>query len=149
MSKRFSRWEKRLLLFQLALFLCLGHFVAVDAHYAPPYHFNPALVEQIAVYQGESGYQYGKVISDREGIEEIVELLNDFKYIDRKEFPPMVGCGDCLCMIIGIRKVWISFSDDRISVGKRDDNGSVAYYGPPGYFSLLEELAHEKGEFLG
>lgn len=146
MSKRMSRWEKRLLLFLLALFLCLCHFTAANAHYAPPYHINPARVKHITLHRG--GEAYEKTISDSKQISEVVRLFNEFKYNERREVPPAAGCGRSVTLAMGFREAGIAFNSDSILVPKKGDAGTVIYTGPPNYFQPLVELADGKTQSL-
>lgn len=148
MSKRMPRWEKRLLLFLLALFLCLCHFTAANAHYAPPYHLNSAVVKEVSVYRYSHNYLSGKDISDRVQITRIVELLNHFKYIEKEEPLPMAGCGTTysLCMKGGFREIWIDFDSSRIFVEKRNKSGTEIFHGPPDYFQPLVDLVDSAAE---
>ena len=150
MSKKFYRPEKRLLPFLLALFLALCHFVAVNAHYAPPYHFNPAMVKEISVRKYSHNYLYAKDITDREQIRRVVRLLNSFKYTEKEEPLPMAGCGTSYSLRIkaGFREIWIYFSGGRITVEKRDRSGTVIFHGPPHHFLPLLDLADGKIESL-
>ncbi len=147
MSKKLYRPEKRLLPFLLALFLGLCHFVAVNAHYAPPFHFNSASIDHINLSCGDSRAR--KVISDREQINQVVKLLNQFSYREKEGFPPAYGWAYGIDFTAGIKEVSIVFGPNYIRIYK-DDASSAIYYGPPEHFRpLVDMLNRERDTLIG
>lgn len=143
MEKRGLR--KFWLLLCLFILLCAGVviFAVANNQEAPPFHFNPAKVKHITLRNGD--IPANLEISDREQIDEIVSLLNDFKYTERKEIPPATGWSYSIDFTIGFKEVSVVFGTDYVRIYEKDGS-SVIYYAPPGYFQSLVELADSAAE---
>ena len=106
------------------------------------FHFEPSSVESIALWCGDGG---SMEITDREQIDQTIQLLNDFTYDETEEYPPAGGWSYRLTFQNGLEKVNIEFDTDYIRK-RRNDGGSVVYYGPAGHFQMLVDLGEEAHE---
>ncbi len=105
------------------------------------FHFEPSKVQSITLTYGF----LWRDIEDRQQIEEIVKLLNDFTYEKTEELSgDLLGESYCLYLNMNAdrKEESISFNMDRIRIQK--ESGFVMYYGPPGYFRRLVELMTEE-----
>lgn len=81
-------------------------------------------------------------ITDRERIDEAIQLLNDFTYDETEKIPPACGWSYCLDFTVGVKNVSIEFGESYIR-GRGNDGGSTVYYGPTGHFQTLVDLGEE------
>ena len=103
------------------------------------FHIKPSSVESITFWHGSGG---SMEITDREQIDQTIQLLNDFTYDETEEYPPAGGWSYRLTFQNGLEKVNIEFDTDYIRK-RRNDGGSVVYYGPAGHFQPLVDLGEE------
>ena len=103
------------------------------------FHIKPSSVESITFWHGSGG---SMEITDREQIDQTIQLLNDFTYDETEEYPPAGGWSYRLTLQNGLEKVNIEFDTDYIRK-RRNDGGSVVYYGPAGHFQPLVDLGEE------
>ena len=103
------------------------------------FFFKPSSVKSITLWCGDGG---SMEITNREQIDEIIRLLNDFTYKETKELPPMGGWSYQLDFSADGEVFDIDF-DVSIIREWRDDGSSVIYYGPAGHFQTLVDLAEE------
>ena len=103
------------------------------------FHIKPSSVESITFWHGSGG---SMEITDREQIDQTIQLLNDFTYDKTEEYPPATGWSYRLTFQNGLEKVNIEFDTDYIRK-RRNDGGSVVYYGPAGHFQPLVDLGEE------
>ncbi|MCI8386647.1 MAG: hypothetical protein HFE95_09445 [Acutalibacter sp.] len=106
------------------------------------FHIKPSSVESITFWHGSGG---SMEITDREQIDQAIQLLNDFTYDETEEYPPAGGWSYRLTFQNGLEKVNIEFDTDYIRK-RRNDGGSVVYYGPAGHFQMLVDLGEEAHE---
>ena len=125
----------------IILLLCVAvyYFGFVDQQDSPPFHFNPAMIKSITFRHGSGG---SMEIIDRERIDEAIQLLNDFTYDETEKIPPACGWSYRLTFQDGLKKIDIEFDTSYICL-RRDDGGSVVYYGPAGHFQTLVDLGEE------
>ena len=125
----------------IILLLCVSvfYFGFVDKQDSPPFHFNAAMVKSITFRHGGGG---SMEITDRERIDEAIQLLNDFTYDETEEIPPACGWSYCLDFTVGVKNVSIEFGESYIR-GRGNDGGSTVYYGPTGHFQTLVDLGEE------
>ena len=122
------------------LIVCAVVFVAINNQPEPPYHFNSSMINHITLRSGN-----GPVIldiSEREEIDEIISLLNEFRYHEREAMPPAMGWDYAISFTAGEEDFWIVFTADIARVSNLE-GGSTFYYGPPGYFRPLVDRIDE------
>ncbi len=103
------------------------------------FHIKPSSVESITLWCGDGG---SMEITDREQINQAIQLLNDFTYEETEELPPMGGWSYSLTVAQDDEVFRIGFGASYISLG-REGGGSVVYYGPAGHFQTLVDLGEE------
>ena len=131
------------LLLAVVLVLCIACAVfLLQNQKRTLFHFEPSSVESIALWCGDGG---SMEITDREQIDQAIQLLNDFTYDETEEYPPAGGWSYRLTFQNGLEKVNIEFDTDYIRK-RRNDGGSVVYYGPAGHFQMLVDLGEEAHE---
>ena len=81
-------------------------------------------------------------ISEREEVDEIISLLNEFRYHEREAMPPAMGWDYAISFTAGEEDFWIVFTADIARVSNLE-GGSTFYYGPPGYFRPLVDRIDE------
>ena len=125
----------------IILLLCVSvfYFGFVDKQGSPPFHFNAAMVKSITFRHGGGG---SMEITDRGQIDQAIQLLNDFTYDKTEEYPPATGWSYRLTFQDGLKKIDIEFDTSYICL-RRNDGGSVVYYGPAGHFQTLVDLGEE------
>ncbi len=106
------------------------------------FHIKPSSVESITFWHGSGG---SMEITDKGQIDQAIQLLNDFTYDETEEYPPAGGWSYRLTFQNGLEKVNIEFDTDYIRK-RRNDGGSVVYYGPAGHFQMLVDLGKEVHE---
>lgn len=100
---------------------------------------DPAQITQVSLRNGNKVTRMD--ITDREQIEEIVELVNGFTYRTSQEVPPASGWSYYLDLEGESGPVAsIDFSSSSIRKWHKDGS-STFYYGPTGYFRELVDLA--------
>ncbi len=119
---------------------CVVFFLQSQDHAL--FHFKPSSVESITFWHGSGG---SMEITDRGQIDQAIQLLNDFTYDETEEYPPAGGWSYRLTFQNGLEKVNIEFDTDYIRK-RRNDGGSVVYYGPAGHFQMLVDLGEEAHE---
>ena len=131
------------LLLAVVLVLCIACAVfLLQNQKRTLFHFEPSSVESIALWCGDGG---SMEITDREQIDQTIQLLNDFTYEETEEYPPASGWSYRLTFQDGLKKIDIEFDTSYICL-RRDDGGSVVYYGPAGHFQTLVDLGEEAHE---
>ena len=119
---------------------CVVFFLQSQDHAL--FHFKPSSVESITLWCGDGG---SMEITDREQINQAIQLLNDFTYEETDELPPMGGWSYSLTVAQDDEVFRIGFGASYISLG-REGGGSVVYYGPAGHFQTLVDLGEEAHE---
>ena len=116
---------------------CVVFFLQNQKHTL--FHFKPSSVESITLWCGDGG---SMEITDREQINQTIQLLNEFTYDETEELPPMGGWSYSLTVAQDDEVFRIGFGASYISLG-REGGGSVVYYGPAGHFQPLVDLGEE------
>ena len=122
------------------LIVCAVVFVAINNQPEPPYHFNSSMINHITLRSGN-----GPVIldiSEREEIDEIISLLNEFRYNEREEIPPAGGWDYGISFTAGGKDIWIVFTADNVRIYKNDGSSTI-YFGPPDHFRPLVDRIDE------
>ena len=124
----------------IVLIVCAVVFVAINNQPEPPYHFNSSMINHITLRSGN-----GPVIldiSEREEIDEIISLLNEFRYNEREEIPPAGGWDYGISFTAGGKDIWIVFTADSVRIYKNDGSSTI-YFGPPDHFRPLVDRIDE------
>ena len=124
----------------IVLIVCAVVFVAINNQPEPPYHFNSSMINHITLRSGN-----GPVIldiSEREEIDEIISLLNEFRYNEREEIPPAGGWDYGISFTAGGKDIWIVFTADNVRIYKNDGSSTI-YFGPPDHFRPLVDRIDE------
>ena len=116
---------------------CVVFFLQSQDHAL--FHFKPSSVESITLWCGDGG---SMEITDREQINQAIQLLNDFTYEETEKIPPACGWSYCLDFSVGVKYVSIEFGESYIR-GRGEDGGSTVYYGPTGHFQTLVDLGED------
>lgn len=119
--------------------ICAAAYMERQKHML--FHIDSSEVKSITLTASAASRE----ITDRQQIEEIVTLLNDFTYEKAEELSgDLLGQGYRLYlnMIPGRKMDNMDFYADRIRIHKKDA-GSVLYFGPAEYFQPLVDLAEE------
>ena len=131
------------LLLAVVLVLCIACAVfLLQNQKRTLFHFEPSSVESITLWCGDGG---STEITDREQINQAIQLLNEFTYDETEELPPMGGWSYSLTVAQDDEVFRIGFGASYISLG-REGGGSVVYYGPAGHFQMLVDLGEEAHE---
>ena len=120
------------------LMVCAVVFVAINNQPKSLFHFDPSEIDQVALL----GNSVILDISEREEVDEIISLLNDFRYHEREAIPPAMGWNYAISFTAGEEDFWIVFTADLARVYNLEE-GSTFYYGPPGYFRPLVDRIDE------
>lgn len=113
------------------------------------FNIDPSKVVSVIVENGDSKLTK-TTITDREQIEDLVELVNGFTYTSSKKVPPMDGCGYHISFKTNSGGVGLGFLPNRVILNDMDGEpgASIHYYGKAGYFDTLVELADNATEPL-
>lgn len=120
------------------LMVCAVVFVAINNQPKSLFHFDPSEIDQVAL----RGNSVILDISEREEVDEIISLLNEFRYHEREAMPPAMGWDYAISFTAGEEDFWIVFTADIARVSNLE-GGSTFYYGPPGYFRPLVDRIDE------
>ncbi len=103
---------------------------------------NPSEVVSITVDNGDSKLTQ-VTITERNQIEEIVDLLNNFIYVSSQRIPPATGCGYHIRLATESGEIGIGFWSDGVKLddAEGEPGSSINYYGKTGYFDSLVTLA--------
>lgn len=106
------------------------------------FHIDP---EQVTAVRLSVTYYYEEFITDREGIEEMVDLLNGFTYrrMDAA-YGQFAGAGGSGIVIYQENGENIGFIFNPNAVRFSWEGVQVAYYGPDGYFQEQIDYLSEK-----
>ena len=124
----------------IVLIVCAVVFVAINNQPEPPYHFNSSMINHITLRSGNGPVLLD--ISEREEIDEIISLLNEFRYNEREEIPPAGGWDYGISFTAGGKDIWIVFTADSVRIYKNDGSSTI-YFGPPDHFRPLVDRIDE------
>ncbi len=132
----------------VCILVVIGTCVVVIMIHRPKtlFKINPSEVISITLSNGDSKLTQ-ITITERNQIEEIVNLVNNFTYTSSKKIPPKDGTGYFATLRTKSKNTsdWVGFGFWSDGVKLTDRNGepgsSINYYGKAGYFDSLVTLA--------
>ena len=131
--------NKHLLLFLILFAIVLLAAILVFRRPESPRLYHLKAEKITAMYLRNGNKATGMDITDPDQRKEIADLLNGFSYQSAKEMPPAGGWSYCLDIETDSGKLRIDFTADCVRVP--GEEGTVSYYGAPGYFQRLVDLA--------
>jgi hypothetical protein len=114
-----------------------GMYLYFQVKPSPLFDFDSRIVKKITIRHSDQRIAIG----EKDEIQKIIQLFNDFNYESTESLEPAMGWEYCADIESATGITWIFFEEDCVRI-YQPDGSSVKYYSP-GYFqNLIQSLTY-------